>query len=290
MAANSVAGGVPKRSKSSPKSKIPVRQIEAADLNQSLSEGWSDFMEMRGDIIFLAILYPLIGIVAAVATIGNTLLPLFLPIAAGVGLLGPVAAVGFYEMARRREMGLHSNWPHFLDVRKRPSFDQIAAVSGLLFAIFGLWLLAAGGLYLLLWGVWTPPWVSGLTWYDPHSLGDFVTRLFTTSEGWGLILIGGAVGFIFATVVLAVSVVSMPMLVDCNVSAADAVRTSLRATGENPWLMLRWGLTVAALLVLGSIPLFIGLAVVLPWLGYSTWHLYGRLVDRSAIPARRRHK
>ena len=285
MAARTIEGPRPAASS---KSKIPVRRIDADDLNRSLSEGWGDFMEMRGDIIFLAILYPLIGIVAAVATVGNALLPLFLPIAAGVGLLGPVAAVGFYEMARRREMGLHSNWLHFLDVRKRPSFDEIASVSGLLLAIFALWLLAAAGLYVLLWGVWNPPWLSSFVWYAPHSMGDFLGKLFTTGPGWALILIGAAIGAVFATLVLAVSVVSMPMLVDCDVSAVTAVKTSIRATRENPGTMLRWGLTVAALLVLGSIPLFIGLAVVLPWLGYSTWHLYTRLVDRSAIPARRR--
>ena len=285
MAARTVDGPRPAASF---KSKIPVRRIGASDLNASLSEGWSDFMEMRGDIIFLAVLYPLIGIVAAVATLGNALLPLFLPIAAGVGLLGPVAAVGFYEMARRREMGLHSNWPHFLDVRKRPSFDEIASVAGLLFAIFALWLLAAAALWVLLWGVWNPPWLSSFVWYEPHSIGDFLSKLFTTSRGWALILIGAAIGGVFAALVLAVSVVSMPLLVDCEVSASTAVTTSIRATRENAGVMLRWGLTVAALLVLGSIPLFIGLAVVLPWLGYSTWHLYTRLVDRSAIPARRR--
>jgi uncharacterized membrane protein len=283
-----MAGSTPNRTAPSSKAQIPVRRITSEDLKGSLSDGWTDFMEMRGDILFLAILYPLIGIAAAVATVGSPLLPLFLPIAAGVGLLGPVAAVGFYEMARRRESGLHSNWAHFLDVRKRPSFDEIAAVSGLLFAIFGLWLLAAAGLYILLWGVWNPPWLSSYVWYDPHSLGEFVTRLFTTARGWALILIGGAVGVVFATLVLAVSVVSMPMLVDCDVGAAKAVRTSLRATRDNAGLMLRWGTIVAALLVAGSIPLFIGLAVVLPWLGYSTWHLYTRMVDRSGIPSRQR--
>lgn len=288
MAARTMAGSTPTRASTPSKPQIPVRQITSEDLKRSLSDGWSDFMEMRGDILFLAILYPLIGIAAAVATVGSPLLPLFLPIAAGVGLLGPVAAVGFYEMARRRESGLQSNWAHFLDVRKRPSFDEIAAVSGLLFAIFGLWLLAAAGLYILLWGVWNPPWLSSYVWYDPHSLGEFVTRLFTTARGWALILIGGAIGVVFAALVLAVSVVSMPMLVDCDVGAAKAVGTSIRATRDNAGPMLRWGLIVAALLVLGSIPLFIGLAVVLPWLGYSTWHLYARLIDRSAIPPRRK--
>ncbi len=287
MAAQGIAGSAPKRAAKSSRS-VPVRHITTRDLTESLADGWGDFMEMRGDVLFLAVLYPLIGIVAAVVTLGSPLLPLFVPLVAGVGLLGPVAAVGFYEMARRREMGLQSNWAHFLDVRKRPSFDEIAAVSGLLFAIFALWLLAAAGLYLLLWGVWNPPWLSSYLWYDPHSVGEFVSKLFTTARGWALILIGGAIGAGFAVAVLAVSVVSMPMLVDCDVSAADAVNTSVRATRENPGAVLRWGIIVAALLIAGSIPLFIGLAVVLPWLGYSTWHLYTRLVDRSAIPARRR--
>ena len=257
--------------------KIPVRQITSSDLNRSLSDGWRDFMEMRGDIIFLALLYPLIGIVAAIATLGGPLVPLFLPIAAGIGLLGPVVAVGFYEMARRRELGLHSNWPHFLDVRKRPSFDEISSVAGLLLTIFGLWLLAAGVLYVALFG-----------WVEPASTRQFLTEVFTTERGWALILLGGIVGAVFAVIVLAVSVVSMPMLVDCNTTASSAVRTSIRAARANPGVMLRWGIIVALLLIAGSIPLFIGLAVVLPWLGYSTWHLYTRLVDRSAIPAKKR--
>jgi uncharacterized membrane protein len=174
-------------------------------------------------------------------------------------------------------MGLHSNWGHFLDVRKRPSFDEIAAVSGLLLAIFGLWLLAAGALYVALFG-----------WVEPASTAAFLSDVFTTGQGWAMILIGGAIGLAFAIFVLAVSVVSMPLLVDCDVGASSAVKTSIRATRENMGTMLRWGIIVAALLIAGSIPLFIGLAVVLPWLGYSTWHLYKRLIDRSAMPARKR--
>jgi uncharacterized membrane protein len=274
MAARTIAGSRPTASF---KRSIPVRRISGADVNASLADGWRDFMEMRGDIIFLMILYPLIGIIAAVALTGGPLLPLFLPIAAGIGLLGPIAAVGFYELARRREIGLHSNWAHFLDVRKRPSFDEIATVSGLLLAIFGLWLLAAGALYVALFG-----------WTEPASAGAFLRDVFSTGEGWAMILIGGAIGLVFAAAVLVTSVVSMPMLVDCDVGASKAVRTSIRASRENPAEMLRWGIIVAALLIAGSIPLFIGLAVVLPWLGYSTWHLYTRLVDRSAIPSRKR--
>ena len=274
------------RSTASRTGQIPVRKITNADANAALREGWADFMAMRGDLIFVGLLYPLIGVVVATAILGGPLLPLLFPIVAGIGLLGPVAAIGFYEMARRREQGLSSNWQHFLDVRKRPAADEIATVAGLLLAIFALWLVAAGALYVLLWGWWNPPWLSAFVWYDPHSPGDFLTRLFTTTEGWALIIIGNLVGLAFAALVVGISVVSLPMLVDCEVSASRAVSTSWRAARANPGVLFRWGLIVAALLVLGSIPLFIGLAVVLPWLGYATWHLYTKLVDRSSIRPR----
>jgi uncharacterized membrane protein len=107
--------------------------------------------------------------------------------------------------------------------------------------------------------------------------------VFTTASGWALILSGAVVGAIFGWIVVALSAVSMPMLVDANVSASEAVSASWRAAHANKPQMVRWGLVVLGLLILGSIPAFVGLAFVLPWLGYSTWHLYTRLVDRSAI-------
>jgi uncharacterized membrane protein len=262
----------------SPKSKsaaIPIRTITSADTNAALREGWDDFMEMRGDLMFVGLIYVLVGIIAATAIIGGPLLPLLFPIVTGVGLLGPVAAIGFYEMARRRERGLHSNWQHFLDVRKRRGAEDIAAVAGLLVGIFLAWIFIASGLYIALFG-----------WWEPPSIAAFLSRILTTPEGWALILIGNAIGLVFSAVVLAISVVSLPMLVDCNLSAAQAVSTSWRAARTNPGVLLRWGLIVASLLVLGSIPFFVGLAAVLPWLGYATWHLYTKLIDRSAIRVR----
>ena len=232
MAANSIPA-----SPTAPTGAIPVRTITDDDLRFSLRQGWEDFRDLRGDLIFAGLIYTLIRLAAVVMTTSRPLMPFFLPVVAGVALLGPVAAVGFYELARRREHGDEVHWFNFLDVRKRPSLDDMGIVAGLLLLIFLGWLLAAGALYALIFG-----------WF-----------------------------------VLALSVASLPMLVDCDVTAAQAVSASWRASHRNKSEMVRWGIVVSALLVLGSIPLFVGLALVLPWLGYSTWHLYTRLIDREAV-------
>jgi uncharacterized membrane protein len=272
MASNPIADRRPASSR-----KIPVRKISNEDLRLSLRQGLDDFLDLRGDLIFAGLIYTFIGIAAVVMTTNGPLMPFFLPVVAGVGLLGPVAAVGFYELARRREKGEDVHWFNFLDVRKRPSVDDMGIVAGMLLAIFALWLIAAGILYVALFG-----------WATPTSVPEFVATVFTTPRGWALIVGGAVVGAIFGWIVLALSVVSLPMLVDCDVNAAEAVSASWRAAHANKPQMIRWGLTVVVLLVLGSIPLFVGLALVLPWLGYSTWHLYTRLVDRDSIPARRK--
>ncbi|HEY1604630.1 MAG TPA: DUF2189 domain-containing protein [Allosphingosinicella sp.] len=249
-----------------------VRRIAPADLSFALKAGWRDFMSMRGDLLFAGLIYPLVGLLAAAIALGGPLIPLFFPIAAGIALLGPLTAIGFYELARRREQGLDSGWSHFLDMRKRRAFVDVLGVGAILIGLFALWVVVAGSLFVALWGPNTPP-----------SVGAFLTRLFTTREGWELIVIGNALGALFAVAVLALSVVSLPMLVDRDGRAGAALRTSVAAFGANFGTMVRWGLIVALLLVLGSIPAFVGLAVVLPWLGYATWHLYTRLVDRERI-------
>lgn len=257
---------------------IPVRKITAEDLRISLRQGLDDFKELRGDLVFAGLIYTFIGLAAVAMTTNGPLMPFFFPVVAGVALFGPATAVGFYELARRRERGLEVHWWNFLDLRKRASVDDMGMVAGLMLAIFALWLVVAGLLYVAFFG-----------WATPTSFTGFIGEVLTTPRGWGLILAGLAVGAIFAWVILAISVASLPMLVDCNMTASEAVHASWRAAHANKPEMIRWGLTVLGLLVLGSIPLFVGLAFVLPWLGYATWHLYTRLIDREAIPDRCRN-
>lgn len=245
-----------------------VRTLDAHDLNAALREGMADFREKRGDILLIGLLYPLIGFMTVLAVKGDYFWIVF-PLLAGVSILGPLAATGFYELARRREDGQDSSWWHFLDVARGPAFDSIAVVAGVLFALFGAWVVAAAIVYSAFFG--------GEIWASP---GDFLAAVLTTPRGWGMILVGNLVGFCFAVAALALSVVSLPMLIDRDVGAGNAMATSIALVRRNPATMARWGLTVAGLLVLGSLPLFMGLAVVLPWLGYATWHLYRRGVAR----------
>ncbi len=271
MATKTMAGGASRKA-----AEIPVRKIGMEDLSISLRQGLDDFLTFRGDIVFAGIVYTVIGLAAVVMTTSMPLMPFFFPVVAGVGLVGPVAAIGFYELARRKEAGEQNvHWFNFLDVRKRPSVDDMGIVAGMLLLVFFVWLIAAGVLYATLFN-----------WATPTSVPQFVEMVFLTPRGWALIIGGAIIGAIFGWVVLALSVASMPMLVDCDVSAAQAVSASWRAAHANKGEMIRWGLIVLGLLVLGSIPLFVGLAFVLPWLGYSTWHLYTRLIDRTALRTR----
>jgi uncharacterized membrane protein len=246
-----------------------VRRIELADLGDVLAKGLSDFGAYRTDVIFLCIIYPLAGLVLARLAFGYDMLPLLFPLASGFALIGPVAAVGLYEMSRRREQGVDINWADAFGVVRAPAFGAILVLGLVLLAIFLLWLAAAYAIYLATLGP-----------EPPASLGAFARDVFTTGAGWTLIVVGVGVGFLFAVLVLMISVVSFPMLLDRDVGLYTAVATSVRAVLANPVPMAAWGLIVAGSLVIGSIPVLLGLIIVMPVLGHATWHLYRKVVPR----------
>ncbi|MGH6749353.1 MAG: DUF2189 domain-containing protein [Methyloceanibacter sp.] len=244
-----------------------VRRINVADLKDALSKGLDDFAAYRTDVIFLCLIYPLAGIALLWLTFGYDMLPLIFPLASGFALIGPVAAVGLYEMSRRREQGMPISWMDAFGVVRSPGFGAVLVLGLALVAIFLLWLLTASLIYQLTLGP-----------ESPVSIAAFVRDVFTTSAGWVMIVVGVGVGFLFAVLVLAISVVSFPMLLDRDVGLPTAVGTSIRAVAENPGPMTVWGLIVAGSLVIGSIPAFLGLIVVMPVLGHATWHLYRKVV------------
>ena len=261
--ADIVVGRLPNRAAVLPR----VRRIGVADVRAAFSAGVDDFIATPTQLIFLCILYPVVGFVAARAALGTDLLPLLFPLVAGISLLGPVLAVGVYEISRRREKGLPASWLNAFDVLRSPALLSIALVGVLLLAIFTAWIGAAKLVYLLTVGP-----------IAPASPGAFAATLLDTAAGWHMMLLGNLVGLGFAIVVLMLTVVSVPMLLDRNVSPLVAMQTSVRAVLANPGPLALWGLIVAATLLLGCVPVFIGLAVAMPVLGHGTWHLYRRLI------------
>lgn len=244
-----------------------VRQIDFADLREALAKGIDDFGAYRSDVMFLVLVYPVIGLLLAWLTVGNNALPMVFPLASGFALIGPLAGLGLYEMSRRRELGDAVNWTDAFGVVQSPAFGAAVLLGLALLGIFALWLAAAYAIFYFTLGP-----------EQPASIAAFASEVFTTSAGWWMIAAGMGVGFLFALLVLTISVVSFPMLLDRDVGLYRAVVTSVRTVAKNPVAMMTWGLIVACSLAIGALPAFIGLIIVMPILGHATWHLYRKVV------------
>jgi len=247
-----------------------IRIVGIGDIRYALRKGWEDFMACPTQLFFLCLIYPVVGLALGRLAFGAAVLPLLFPLMAGFALIGPIAAVGLYEISRRREAGLDASWRNAFDVRKSPSIGAIAGLGIVLMVLFLAWLYTAQAIYQSLFG-----------WNAPDDIRAFLHQVFTTGAGWKLIVYGNLAGFLFALASFLIGAVSFPMLLDRDVGAAVAVETSIRAAIANPVPMAIWGLVIAALLAIGSLPFFVGLAVVMPVLGHATWHFYRRIVARD---------
>jgi uncharacterized membrane protein len=244
-----------------------VRRIGLGDLGYALSRGLADFAANRTDVIFLCVIYPLVGLVLARLASGYGVVPLLFPLASGFALVGPLAAVGLNEMSRRRELGKDVTLADAFGVLRSPSIGGIVGFGLLLIAIFLLWLATAEAIYMLTLGP-----------RPPVSIAAFAHDVFTTAAGWSMIVLGIGIGFVFAAITLAISAVSFPLLLDRDVKMETAIWTSVQVVAANPLPMAAWGLIVAVGLVIGSLPCLLGLVIVMPVLGHATWHLYRRVV------------
>ncbi|WCR11198.1 DUF2189 domain-containing protein [Paracoccus stylophorae] len=252
-----------------------INRIGADDIRSALKKGVEDFGALRSDVIFLVVLYPVIGFVLALWSFNTDDLHLLFPLVAGFPLVGPVAALGLYELSRRRERGEDANWSAALDTLTGRILGPVIMLSLLLVAIFTLWMLVAHA-------IWSA--TLGPASYD--GLWDFLGTTLSTAEGWTMIVVGLAVGFVFAAVTLCISMVSFPMMIDRQVGVPVALATSFAVARRNPGTTALWGLVVAVALMVGMIPLFAGLVVVLPILGHATWHLYRSAVAEPEIASR----
>ncbi len=244
-----------------------VRKIGVTDLMDALAKGYDDFKANPSHLILCIMIYPVVILVFARIGAGYEILPMIWPLFSGLALIGPLIAMGLYEMSRRREQGLEVSLMDGFKVLHSPSIGAIAILSLTMVAIFLAWLLAAKAIYRSVFS-------GGIA----VEIGDFIQQILATAKGVELMIVGTSVGFLFAVLVLCISVVSFPLLLDRKVSALTAAKTSARVVFANPVTMAIWGLIIAVLLFLGSLPVFVGLAVVIPVLGHSTWHLYRKVV------------
>jgi uncharacterized membrane protein len=244
-----------------------VRRIGVADLRDALRLGVEDMGATRDDVLFIGLIYPLAGIVLAAIAFNANLLMMLFPLASGFAILGPVAATGLYEMSRRREQGEHVTWLTAMKVFDSPAIGSIFGVGLLLLAIFGVWLAVAYQIGVATLGAETPP-----------TMRVFMENVFLSEASPALIVGGVGVGFLFAALAFAISVVSIPLLLDRDLGLWIAIKTSVKAVTTNLGTMMVWAMIIAGALVLGSIPALVGLIVVVPILGHASWHLYRKLV------------
>ncbi len=255
------------RERASSRTRLGISRIGLADIRYALSRGMEDFSADPTHYLFLCALYPVLGLLIGRFAFGYEVLPVVYPLVTGFALVGPVAALGIYEMSRRREAGAEVHWWNAFDVLRSPAIGDILKLVIGLAVIFVLWLVAAEFIYRFTLGP-TPP----------ASAGEFLHQVLTTPAGWTLIVVGNLIGLLFAVLVFTLSVISFQLILDREATAEQAIRASIEAVRTNPATMAAWALTIAVILVVGSIPLLLGLAVALPVLGHASWHLYKRLV------------
>jgi len=246
-----------------------VLKIGCSDVFGALVDGLEDFWEKPSHYVFLCLIYPVVGFVLISWVSTGEALQLIYPMIAGFALIGPFAALGLYEISRRRELDLDTSWRHALAVVRSPAAPSILVVGIFLMVLFLLWLYASQALYGWLYGPGTP-----------SSFPEFIQNALSTSKGWKLVILGNVIGLGFALVVLATTSIAFPLLLDRPCGAAAAILASIRVFLTNPLPILLWGVMVAVLLVIGSLFFFFGLAIVIPVLGHATWHLYRRTTVR----------
>jgi uncharacterized membrane protein len=245
-----------------------VNRITMAHVGRALRLGLDDFMAMRSDVVFLALIYPVVGILLTAFAYQASLVHLVFPLAAGFTLIGPLAAIGLYEMSKRRAEGQPAGIADAFKAVRRDTLLPIVALGAYLFVIFAVWIYLADRLH-----------AATLGQTLPDSLRGFIAQVLTTDAGWQMMIFGSLIGFALAVLVLATSLVSFQMLVDRPVGLPAAVITSLRVVQRNPATTAGWGLIVVALLVIGALPALVGLIVVFPVLGHASWHLYRAAVS-----------
>jgi uncharacterized membrane protein len=244
-----------------------VRAITLSDVNEAWVQGIHDFWNAPIYGLVFGGLYAAGGmiIVACVTALG--LRYLAYPLTAGFALIGPFAAVGLYEVSRRQEAGMALSWRAVLGAVFEQRNRQLAWMGFVTMLFFVIWMYQVQLLVALFLGTRSFP-----------TLHDFLVALTTTPEGLLFLFLGNAVGALLAIVLFSITFVSFPLLLDRDLDVVTAMITSIRAFAASPVAVVGWAITIVLLLIVALVPFFLGLVVVLPILGHTTWHLYRKIV------------
>lgn len=238
--------------------------LTLADLGAALAAGARDFRAAPLYGLFFASLYVAGGIALYFIVYEAGRVAWLIPALAGFPLIAPFAAVGLYEVSRRREAGEPVTWRPVLGALRSRGNDQIMLMGSFIFVLFAFWVILAHGISLIFLA-------------DASAAGHGIEALWTPA-GRMMLLVGGAVGGIIAWLLYAMTVVSLPMLLDRDIDAVSAIIVSFKLVGSNLVVMAAWAALIAIGLALAMVPLFLGLLIALPILGHATWHLYRRAV------------
>ena len=244
-----------------------VRAITGDDVSTALADGLRDFRAAPAFGLLVGAVYAIGGNLLFWVAASFDLLFLAYPLAAGFALIAPFAAVGLYETSRRLAKGEPTSVSALVGAvpaHARRELGYMALVTA--FGMIG-WIYAAGFVYALFFGL------------RPVDYTDIVSVVVSTPRGAFFLVVGNVIGAVMATIIFSVSVVAYPMLLDRDVDFVTAMITSIRAVFASPMVMLGWGIFVGTMLAVAILPMFLGLVIVLPWLGHATWHLYRRAVE-----------
>jgi uncharacterized membrane protein len=241
-----------------------AHDLTLRDVTRALGAGWRDFAAMPQFGLFFGGVYVLTGLAIGYIALTGGELAWLIPAIAGFPLVAPFIAVGLYEASRRREMAEPLAWRGVLGALKGHGDDQILSMGVIVFVAFSFWMIVAHAIFAI--------------FMAESGLGGENLAAFVTPAGLAMLAVGSIVGGIMAFAFYAMTVISLPMLVDRKVDFLTAIIASFKVVRGNLFVMLGWAAVIAALLFAAMLPAFLGLLVVLPVLGHATWHLYRRAV------------
>ena len=258
-----------------PKPEPKVKSITFTAVTESIADGLRDFRAAPVFGLTFGILYALGGMATVLTASALDMTYLTYPIAAGFALVGPLVAIGLYEVSRLMECGETPTWGKVRTAILQQAGQEIGWMSFVVLFVLIVWMYQVRLLLAIFLGN-----------ESISTMRDFLSVVMTTPQGWAFLAVGHVIGAILSVVLFALTVVSFPILLDREVDFITAMITSVRSVSKNPGPLLIWAVLIAMLLLAASMPFFLGIIFVLPLLGHASWHLYRRLVEPEETPAR----